>query len=76
MAKQKPANPGDEQAPQKPSKASAPTYEEWRMENVNGKLEKLKLIRSGVKITEAEAATLNAGANLSSQNPVKYFKSE
>ena len=36
-------------------------YEEWRVEIINKKAEKLKLIRPVVKITEDQAEILNRG---------------
>ena len=50
-------------------------FEEWRMEKVNGKLEKLKLVRKGVKITQETADTLNSGAE-SAVNPIMYLSPE
>lgn len=53
---------------------AAPAYEEWRMERKGDKMEKLKLVRKNVKITEAEAETLNAGASSPGAiNPIMYF---
>lgn len=52
-------------------------YEEWRMEWAGEKLEKLKKLRDNVKISEAEAETLNAGASAKgSYNPIMYIKPE
>jgi hypothetical protein len=53
-------------------------YEEWRMERTGtGELVKLKRVREGVKITEAEAETLNAGATSpGAVNPIMYLKPE
>jgi len=53
------------------------TYEEWRMERVGDSLQKLKLVRKGIKITDEEAETLNAGAKSpGAVNPIMYFKTE
>lgn len=59
------------------TKEKAVVYEEWRMELVGKELQKLKKVRSNVKITEEEAETLNVGATSpGAVNPIMYFKSE
>lgn len=64
-------------APAPAKKPAAPTFSAWRMDRVNGRLEKLKQVRECVKISEEEAEVLNAGAEGSpSANPVMYFKNE
>lgn len=76
---------GQTEKPQAPSKESIAKdegekpvmYEQWRMEAVNGKLEKLKMLRSNVKITDEEAEILNAGATSpGAVNPIMYLKPE
>jgi len=53
------------------------SFEEWRMEHKNGKLEKLKLNRAGVKITQETADTLNEGAkSTDAVNPIMYLLPE
>jgi hypothetical protein len=52
-------------------------YQEWRMERTADGLEKLKLLRPCVKITDEEAETLNAGAQSSpAGNIIMYFLPE
>jgi hypothetical protein len=53
-------------------------YQEWRMERTAaGELEKLKLMRPCVKISDEEAEVLNAGAKSSpSGNIIMYFLPE
>jgi hypothetical protein len=53
-------------------------YEEWMVEvKPKGKYEKLKLVRSCVKISEEEAETLNAGVlNGGNSHVNMYFKPE
>lgn len=61
----------------KPEEKRPIMYEQWRMELVNGKLEKLKMLRGNVKITEEEADILNAGATSpGAVNPIMYLKPE
>ncbi|MDF2189295.1 hypothetical protein [Paraflavitalea sp. CAU 1676] len=74
-SKEKPA-PKKKEVAKEESEATT-GYEEWRMERVNGKLEKLKLVRKNVKISEKEAEALNSAASgPEATNPVMYLKSE
>ena len=61
-------------------KAVAKThYQEWRMERnpKTGEMEKLKMLRPCVKISEAEAETLNGQSQSpSATNPIMYLKPE
>lgn len=69
--------PAEKQTKAKTEEKKPIMYEQWRMELVNGKLEKLKMLRSNVKITEEEADTLNAGAESpGAVNPIMYLKQE
>jgi hypothetical protein len=66
-----------EKAPVKVKEVTGVGYEEWRMEWQSGQVQKLKKLRTNVKITEGEAETLNAGAaSPGSVNPIMYFKPE
>jgi hypothetical protein len=51
----------DEAETEKAKETEADYYEEWKCEVINKKVDKLKITRPKVKITEAEAEILNRG---------------
>lgn len=57
----------------KTAKVSAVSFAEWKCEVVNGKPEKLKIVRPCVKITKEEADVLNDGRIGSGNKIVNLF---
>ena len=52
-------------------------YQEWKVQILNGKAEKLKVIRECVKITDEQAETLNSGViDGGNTYASMYFKAE
>lgn len=55
---------------------SKQSYEEWRCEIKNGKVEKLKKLRSNVKLSEEHVETLNGSYDKHSDYAIMYFLPE